>query len=101
MRRSISRRVQLACNLAEQVRLGMNAPWLCNRPDRRHHISVCIVQPRRRVVEKSLSWIGRCRRLSRDYEALPEVSEAMVTLAAIRLMLHRLTHSNRKRLPAP
>src|SRR3954453_3770654 len=42
------------------------------------------------VVERSLGWLGRWRRLSKDYETLPEVSEAMVTLAAIRLMLHRL-----------
>jgi putative transposase len=38
-------------------------------------------------VERSLGWLGRWRRLSRDYEELPEVSEAMVTLAMIRLML--------------
>ncbi len=60
-----------------------------------------VVQPRRWVVERSLGWLGRWRRLSKDYEALPEVSEAMVTLAMIRLMLHRLVHPNRKRLPAP
>ncbi len=60
-----------------------------------------VVQPRRWVVERSLGWIGRWRRLSKDYEELPEVSEAMVTLAMIRLMLHRLVHPNRKRLPAP
>ncbi len=60
-----------------------------------------VVQPRRWVVERSLGWIGRWRRLSKDYEELPEVSEAMVTLAMIRLMLHRLAHPNRKRLPAP
>ncbi len=59
-----------------------------------------VVQPRRWVVERSLGWLGRWRRLSRDYEALPEVSEAMVTLAMIRLMLHRLVHPSRKRLPA-
>ena len=59
-----------------------------------------VVQPRRWVVERSLGWLGRWRRLSKDYEALPEVSEAMVTLAMIRLMLHRLIHPNRKRLPA-
>ena len=59
------------------------------------------VQPRRWVVERSLGWLGRWRRLSKDYEELPEVSEAMVTLAMIRLMLHRLAHPNRKRLPAP
>ena len=59
------------------------------------------VIPRRWVVERSLGWLGRWRRLSRDYEELPEVSEAMVTLAMIRLMLHRLVHPSRKRLPAP
>ena len=59
-----------------------------------------VVQPRRWVVERSFGWFGRWRRLSKDYETLPEVSEAMVTLAAIRLMLHRLAHPNRRRLPA-
>jgi putative transposase len=53
------------------------------------------------VVERSHGWFGRWRRLSKDYEALPEVSEVMVTLAAIRLMLHRLARPNRRRLPAP
>jgi putative transposase len=60
-----------------------------------------VVLPRRWVVERSIGWLGRWRRLSKDYECLPEVSEAMVTLAMIRLMLHRLVHPNRKRLPAP
>ena len=60
-----------------------------------------VVQPRRWVVERTLGWLGRWRRLSKDYEALPEVSEAMVTLAMICPMLHRLAHPNRKRLPAP
>ena len=41
------------------------------------------------------------RRLAKDYEELPEVSETMVKLAMIRLMLHRLAHPSRKRLPAP
>src|SRR5918998_1375451 len=55
-----------------------------------------VVQPRRWVVERSLGWLGRWRRLSKDYEALPEVSEAMVTLAMIRLMLHRLRYPSRR-----
>ncbi|HYD30056.1 MAG TPA: hypothetical protein VEB64_04270, partial [Azospirillaceae bacterium] len=59
----------------------------------------------RRAIEKSFqSLVGirpRYRRLSKDYEELPEVAETMVTLAAIRLMLHRLAHPNRKRLPPP
>ncbi len=60
-----------------------------------------VVQPRRWVVERSLGWLGRWRRLWKDYEELPEVSEAMATLAMIRLMLHRLARPNRKRLSAP
>lgn len=57
-----------------------------------------VVLPRRWVVERTLGWLGRWRRLSKDYEELPEVSEAMVTVAMIRLMLHRLAHPNRKHL---
>ena len=60
-----------------------------------------VVIPRRWIVERTLGWLGRWRRLSKDYEELPEVSEAMVTLAAIRMMLQRLVHPNRKRLPPP
>ncbi len=60
-----------------------------------------VLLPRRWVAERTLGWLGRWRRLSRDYEHLPEVSEAMVTLAIIRLMIHRAVHPNHKRLPAP
>jgi putative transposase len=60
-----------------------------------------VVIPRRWIVERTFGWLGRWRRLSKDYEELPEVSEAMVTLAAIRMMLQRLVHPNRKRLPPP
>ncbi len=60
-----------------------------------------VLLPRRWMAERTLAWLGRWRRLSKDYEELPEVSETMVKLAMIRLMLHRLAHPNRKRLPAP
>ncbi len=60
-----------------------------------------VIVPRRWVVERTLGWLGRWRRLSKDYEELPEVSELMITLAMIRLMLQRLAPPNRKRLPAP
>ncbi len=49
------------------------------------------VLPRRWVVERTFGWIGRCRRLSKEYEADPHSSEAMVYIAMIQLMLRRLT----------
>jgi transposase len=48
------------------------------------------VLPRRWVVERTLSWISRCRRLSHDYERLPQHSEAMVKWAMIGPMTRRL-----------
>ncbi len=48
------------------------------------------ILPRRWVVERTFGWLGRYRRLSKDYELLPEVSEAMIYAAMTRLMLNRL-----------
>jgi putative transposase len=48
------------------------------------------VLPRRWVVERTFGWLGRYRRLNRDYERQAETGELMVQLAMIRLMLTRL-----------
>jgi transposase len=48
------------------------------------------VLPRRWVVERSLPWLVRCRRLNRDYERLPEHAEAMIKWIMIGLMTRRL-----------
>ena len=48
------------------------------------------VLPHRWVVERTFAWLGKYRRLSKDYEFLPESSEVMIYLAMIRLMLKRL-----------
>ena len=45
---------------------------------------------RRWVVERSLGWLTRFRRLSKDYERLPESSEAMGYIASIKLSLNRI-----------
>lgn len=49
--------------------------------------------PKRWIVERSLAWIGRYRRMSKYYERLPSTSEALVYLTSIRLLLARLTRT--------
>lgn len=46
--------------------------------------------PKRWVVERTFAWLGRYRRLSKDYEKLTETSAAMVQVSAIHHMLRRL-----------
>ena len=48
------------------------------------------VLPRRWVVERTFGWLGRYRRLSRDYECLTQTSEAMIYAAMTHLMVRRL-----------
>ena len=48
------------------------------------------VLPRRWAVARTLGWLGRQRRLSKDYEELPESSAARVQIAMSRLMLRRM-----------
>lgn len=49
-----------------------------------------VVLPRRWVVERTFAWLGRCRRLARDWECLSRKALAFLRLASIRLMLRRL-----------
>jgi putative transposase len=46
--------------------------------------------PKRWVVERTIAWLGRYRRLSKDYEKLTETSAAVVQVSAIHHMLRRL-----------
>jgi putative transposase len=51
------------------------------------------ILPRRWVVERTFSWIDHNRRMSKDYERLPETSEAFIYVAMSRLMVRRLVRS--------
>jgi len=48
------------------------------------------VIPRRWVVERMLGWLGRYRRLSKDYEYLPETEEVFIYSSMLRILLRRL-----------
>jgi transposase len=48
------------------------------------------VLPRRWVVERTFAWLGKARRLAKDYERLPETAVAMIYWAMSRIMLRRL-----------
>ena len=49
-----------------------------------------VVQPRRWVVERTIAWLNRCRRLAKDWENLNRNALAFIKLASIRLMLRKL-----------
>ena len=57
------------------------------------------LEPHRWVVERTFAWLGRYRRLSKDYEHLCATSEAWVWLAMARRLLTWLTDLNRPRRP--
>ena len=56
---------------------------LVRRPVQQHTFQVL---PRRWVVERTFAWLGRQRRLSKDYEALPETSDPLI--ASLALLFH-------------
>ena len=57
---------------------------------RRRRAGGFVPLPKRWVVERTFAWLGRYRRLSKDYEFHTWNSETMIYLAMINLMLHRL-----------
>ena len=64
--------------------------WVLEIVKRNDDVKGFAVLPRRWVVERTLGWLGRYRRLSKDYEEYPETSESMIYLAMTNLMTRRL-----------
>ena len=65
---------------------GVELEIVTRAPDQRGFV----VLPRRWVVERSLAWLSRCRRLAKEYEHLAASTRAMIYLAASQVLLKRL-----------
>ena len=57
---------------------------------RAEHAKGFVVEPKRWIVERSIAWLNRCRRLAKDWENRNHSALAFLRLASIRLMLRRL-----------
>jgi putative transposase len=60
---------------------------IVRRPDRAKGF---VALPRRWIVERTIAWLNRCRRLAKDWENLNRKALAFLRLASIRLMLRKL-----------
>jgi putative transposase len=77
-------------------RLGGRGQWLRADQEPPLRLPGFQVLPRRWIVERTFAWIGRNRRMSKEYEFLPATSEAWTYpwtyLSMVRVMLKRLAH---------
>lgn len=67
--------------------------WILEIVKRNDDVKGFQILPRRWVVERSLAWIGRFRRFSKDYEVLTETSETMIYVAMVNIMVRRLVRN--------
>lgn len=52
-----------------------------------------VALPKRWIVERTIAWLNRCRRLAKDWENLNRTALAFLKLASIRLMLRKLCNT--------
>jgi putative transposase len=64
--------------------------WTLEIVKRSDKVTGFAVLPKRWIVERTFGWIGRYRRMSKDYEMLIPSSEAMILIVMINVMVHRL-----------
>jgi putative transposase len=90
---------------ADQAYAGDLIAWVwALRPRRKVRLEIVkrpegtkgfLLLPKRWIVERTFAWLGRYRRLSKDYEYNTQTSEAMIRVAMIHLMVRRLARLTR------
>jgi transposase len=68
-------------------KVGRDHGWTIEIVKRSDDQSGFVVIPKRWVVERTFSWLGRSRRLSKDYERKPRMAEAFIFVSMVRLLL--------------
>ncbi len=74
--------------------LGQNAEYALEIVSRPAGARGFVLLPRRWTAERTFAWLGRCRRLSKDYERRTDTSAAMAQISMIHLMVRRLKPSS-------
>ena len=74
----------------EKLRKALSKEWVLETVKRPNGAKGFTLLPGRWVVERTFAWLGRCRRLARDWEKTIESSLSWALIASIRLMMQRL-----------
>ena len=75
---------------ALEEKVAILCDWLLDIVRRSDEAKGFVVIRKSLIVERTFAWLGKCRRLSKDYERLKETSEGFIHAVMINLMLHRL-----------
>lgn len=67
--------------------------WTIEIVTRSQSVGTFKAEPRRWVIERTFAWLGRCRRLAKDFEKTIASAEAWITLASIRVLSRRLARA--------
>lgn len=73
-----------------QIALAAHGQWTLEIVKRSDSANGFELLPRRWVVERTLAWLNRDRRLAKDFEALAETATAWLMLASVKLLSRRL-----------
>ena len=81
---------------ASQFQAGLRA--VCGRVNleivKRSDLHKFVVLPKRWIVERTIGWLNRCRRLAKDWECLNRSALAFLRWSSVRLMLRRLCQTS-------
>ena len=77
----------------ERIRLEVKKYGIELETVKRREKKGFILEPRRWIVERTFAWLGKFRRLSKDYELITATSMSMIYLAMSRLMVKRIACS--------